>query len=135
MGIFVNGTLEKEYHGIDSFKAVDLGVLALRTLMISDHDYGVHSFQPCHVAHRHSHVMKILLRIGAAGNAASVAMKYHNIFIFASAIGALASPVQDVLSISKKPRPLVIWHGLGTFVLLSFLITLRANEPVHRRLV
>jgi hypothetical protein len=39
-------------------------------------------------------------------------MKYENIFILASAIGAIATPIQDVLSASK-PRPLVIWHGLG----------------------
>jgi hypothetical protein len=42
-------------------------------------------------------------------------MKYHSAFILVSAIGALASPVQDVLEISK-PRPLVIWHGLGQSV-------------------
>jgi palmitoyl-protein thioesterase len=39
-------------------------------------------------------------------------MKYENILILASAIGAIATPIQDVLSASK-PRPLVIWHGLG----------------------
>ena len=39
-------------------------------------------------------------------------MKYESIFILISAIGALARPAQDVLGLSK-PRPLVIWHGLG----------------------
>ncbi|KAI9453767.1 alpha/beta-hydrolase [Lactarius psammicola] len=40
-------------------------------------------------------------------------MLYYSILALASAtIGALASPTQDVLSFSK-PRPLVIWHGLG----------------------
>jgi len=39
-------------------------------------------------------------------------MKYQSAFVLISAIGALARPAQDVLGISK-PRPLVIWHGLG----------------------
>ncbi|KAH9956956.1 alpha/beta-hydrolase [Lactifluus volemus] len=39
-------------------------------------------------------------------------MKYHFIFILASVIRTFARPAQDVLAISK-PRPLVIWHGLG----------------------
>jgi palmitoyl-protein thioesterase len=43
-------------------------------------------------------------------------MKYENILILASAIGAIATPIQDVLSASK-PRPLVIWHGLGASAL------------------
>ncbi len=45
-------------------------------------------------------------------------MKYgpRSILILASAIGALASPTQNVLSVSK-PRPLVIWHGLGVSAL------------------
>ena len=43
-------------------------------------------------------------------------MKYGlGSIILASAIGALASPTQNVLSVSK-PRPLVIWHGLGASV-------------------
>ncbi len=40
-------------------------------------------------------------------------MLYYSILVLASAtIAALARPAQDVLSFSK-PRPLVIWHGLG----------------------
>ncbi|KAI0250109.1 alpha/beta-hydrolase [Lactifluus subvellereus] len=39
-------------------------------------------------------------------------MKYCSIFVLASVIKALARPAQDVLVLSK-PRPLVIWHGLG----------------------
>jgi palmitoyl-protein thioesterase len=40
-------------------------------------------------------------------------MLYQSILALASAIvGTLARPTQDVLSLSK-PRPLVIWHGLG----------------------
>ncbi|KAH8993417.1 Alpha/Beta hydrolase protein [Lactarius akahatsu] len=40
-------------------------------------------------------------------------MLYRSILVLASVtIGALAGPTQDVLSFSK-PRPLVIWHGLG----------------------
>jgi hypothetical protein len=46
-------------------------------------------------------------------------MLYHSILVLASAtIGALARPTQDILSLSK-PRPLVIWHGLGESLLQS----------------
>lgn len=44
-------------------------------------------------------------------------MLYKSILVLASAIvGVLARPTQDVLS-SSKPRPLVIWHGLGESLL------------------
>ena len=44
-------------------------------------------------------------------------LSYHSIWFLASAVvGALARPTQDVLS-SPKPRPLVIWHGLGESLL------------------
>jgi hypothetical protein len=51
--------------------------------------------------------LKLVLRISH-----EACMKYESLLILASAIGALASPTQNVLSLSK-PRPLVIWHGLG----------------------
>ncbi|KAI0267048.1 alpha/beta-hydrolase [Gloeopeniophorella convolvens] len=34
------------------------------------------------------------------------------LFVLASALGVLARPTQDVLSLAA-PRPLVIWHGMG----------------------
>ncbi|KAI0267033.1 alpha/beta-hydrolase [Gloeopeniophorella convolvens] len=37
---------------------------------------------------------------------------YHCLFVLASALGVLARPAQDVLSLAA-PRPLVIWHGMG----------------------
>ena len=55
----------------------------------------------------------------AATCTVTVAMLFHRILALASAtVGALARPPQDVLSFSK-PRPLVIWHGLGESLLLS----------------
>jgi palmitoyl-protein thioesterase len=50
-------------------------------------------------------------------------MKYglRSILILASAIGALAT--QNVLSVSK-PRPLVIWHGLGASTLFPGILVL-----------
>jgi Palmitoyl protein thioesterase len=61
-------------------------------------------------------------------------MKYGlgSILILASAIGALASPTQNVLSFSK-PRPLVIWHGLGASALFLGILPVvrraRIDEP------
>jgi palmitoyl-protein thioesterase len=58
-------------------------------------------------------------------------MKYGlgSILILASAIGALASPTQNVLSVSK-PRPLVIWHGLGASALsLGILVRVLMSPP------
>ena len=66
--------------------------------------------------------------------AVAVKMKYglSSILILGSAIGALASPTQNVLSLSK-PRPLVIWHGLGASALFKFPAILvagaRVDEP------
>ncbi|KAH9988458.1 palmitoyl-protein thioesterase, partial [Russula compacta] len=52
-------------------------------------------------------------------------MKYHSIFILASAIGALARPVQDVL-------PLVIWHGLGDSYDSSGILSFQSSiEKIH----
>lgn len=49
-------------------------------------------------------------------------MKYRlGGIILASAIGALAIPTQNVLSVSK-PRPLVIWHGLGASALFPDIL-------------
>jgi hypothetical protein len=57
-------------------------------------------------------------------------MKYRSALILVSAIGALARPAQDVLEISK-PRPLVIWHGLGQSS--PFLISwFRIMNATHR---
>jgi len=58
-------------------------------------------------------------------------MKYGGILVLASAIGALASPTQHVLS-SSKPRPLVIWHGLGDTYDSSGLVKFQsAIEKMH----
>ena len=61
-------------------------------------------------------------------------MKYGGILILASAIGALASPTQHVLS-SSKPRPLVIWHGLGASARFPAFAarTPLMNQPSQRR--
>ena len=60
-------------------------------------------------------------------------MKYRlgSILILSSAIGALASPTQNVLSFSK-PRPLVIWHGLGASALFPRILVcvLMNDEPL-----
>ena len=57
-------------------------------------------------------------------------MKYgpSSILILASAIGALASPTQNVLSVSK-PRPLVIWHGLGAPALFPGILVRVMMSP------
>jgi hypothetical protein len=62
-------------------------------------------------------------------------MKYGlgSTLILAPAIGALASLTQNVLSVSK-PRPLVIWHGLGASalflgILMRALIRLMSPPP------
>ncbi|KAF8269278.1 alpha/beta-hydrolase [Lactarius quietus] len=53
-------------------------------------------------------------------------MLYHNILVLASTIiGAFARPTQDVLSFSK-PRPLVIWHGLGDSYSSSGMVQVQA---------
>jgi len=54
-----------------------------------------------------------------------------SILILTSAIGALASPTQNVLSFSK-PRPLVIWHGLGDSYNSSGILEFQsAIEEMH----
>jgi hypothetical protein len=57
-------------------------------------------------------------------------MKYGlgSILILASAIGTLASPTQNVLSF-PKPRPLVIWHGLGVSALFPGIMVLVLMSP------
>jgi len=63
-------------------------------------------------------------------------MKYGlgSILILASVIGALASPTQNVLSFSR-PRPLVIWHGLGASapksVSLKSVVRMLMGQPIH----
>jgi hypothetical protein len=68
-------------------------------------------------------------------------MKYAlgSILILASVIGAFASPTQNVLSFSR-PRPLVIWHGLGTstpslFPKIGGPHADGPAPPFHRRLI
>jgi hypothetical protein len=80
---------------------------------------------------KYRHVTRSTLLRATTAVTVRALMKYRfrSILILASAIGALASPTQNVLS-SSKPRPLVIWHGLGASALHpGVLVCVLMNPP------
>jgi len=83
-----------------------------KKVVISQHVTNIH-----HVTTSGHNIRRVVIGERSAGAADRIVttMKYQSAFILISAIGALARPAQDVLGISK-PRPLVIWHGLGPSV-------------------